>query len=205
MSVKACLHQLMRGLKVRRVEHKVLHMENAATVQIRLLEESDPTSIAAAFKNMGWNKPETQYLRYLHEQIAGTRTCFVAIVDGQFAGYVTLNWQPTYVGFIDLNIPEIQDLNVLTTYRKRGIASRLLDRAEDEAARRSGVVGIAVELHPGYNAAQRLYAMRGYIPDARGITYRNRFVEEGASVVLDDDLVMHFTKQLPAANDGSLP
>ena len=48
-----------------------------------------------------------------------------------------------------------------------------------EVARRSGVVGIGVGLHPGYNAAQRLYVKRGYIPDARGITYRNRFVEAG--------------------------
>jgi GNAT superfamily N-acetyltransferase len=171
-------------------------MENAETVQIRLLEETDPPSIAAAFKNVGWNKPETQYRRYLHEQEAGTRTCFVAIFDGQFAGYVTVSWRPIYAGLVDLNIPEIQDLNVLTTYRRKGVASRLLDRAEVEAARRSGVVGIAVGLHPGYNAAQRLYVKRGYIPDARGITYRNGFVEEGANVVLDDDLVMHLTKQL---------
>jgi hypothetical protein len=35
-------------------------MENANTVQIRLLEGSDPPSIAAAFANMGWNKPEPQ-------------------------------------------------------------------------------------------------------------------------------------------------
>jgi len=172
-------------------------MENAETIQIRLLEENDPPNIAAAFKNMGWNKPETQYRRYLQEQLAKTRTCFVAIVNGQFAGYVTVNWRPNYNGSVDLNIPEIQDLNVLTTYRRKGIASRLLDRAEGEAALRSGVVGIAVGLHPGYNAAQRLYAKRGFIPDGRGITYRNRFVEEGASVVLDDDLVLHFTKQLP--------
>ncbi|HZW94664.1 MAG TPA: GNAT family N-acetyltransferase [Candidatus Eremiobacteraceae bacterium] len=173
-------------------------MENAETIQIRLLEESDPPSIAAAFKKMGWKKPEAQYQRYLQEQMVGTRTCFVATIDGQFAGYVTVNWRPTYPGFADLNIPEIQDLNVLTMYRRKGIASRLLDRAEAEVARRSGVVGIGVGLHPGYNAAQRLYAKRGYIPDARGITYRNRFVEEGASVVLDDDFVMHFTKQLRA-------
>ena len=173
-------------------------MGNAETVRIRLLEESDPPSIAAAFANMGWNKPETQFRRYLHEQVAETRTCFVAIADGQFAGYVTVNWRPTYAGFADLNIPEIQDLNVLIKYRRKGIASRLLDRAETEAARRSGIVGIAVGLHPGYNAAQRLYAKRGYIPDGRGVTYRNCFVQEGASVVLDDDLSMHFTKQLPA-------
>jgi GNAT superfamily N-acetyltransferase len=173
-------------------------MENAETIQIRLLEESDPPSIAAAFKNMGWNKPETQYRRYLYEQMAGTRTCFVATIDEQFAGYVTINWRPTYAGFADLHIPEIQDLNVLTTSRRKGIASRLLDRAEAEAARHSGVVGIGVGLHPGYNAAQRLYVKRGYIPDGRGITYRDCFVAEGARVVLDDNLVMHFTKQLRA-------
>ena len=173
-------------------------MDNRETVQIRLLEESDPPSIAAAFQNMGWNKPETQYRRYLHEQAAGTRTCFIAMVGGQFAGYVTVNWQPTYPGFADLNIPEIQDLNVLAAHRRKGVATHLLDRAEAEVARLSGVVGIGVGLHPGYNAAQRLYVKRGYIPDASGITYRNRFVEEGASVVVDDDLVMHFTKQFPA-------
>ena len=167
-------------------------------MQIRLLEESDSPSIAAAFKKIRSKKPETQYRRYLHEQMAGTRTCFVATIDGQFAGYVTVNWRPTYAGFADLNVPEIQDLNVLTTYRRKGIASRLLDRAEAEVARRSRVVGIGVGLHPGYNAAQRLYVKRGYIPDARGITYRECFVEEGARVVLDDDLVMHFTKQLRA-------
>ena len=109
---------------------------------------------------------------------------------------MTVNWRPAYIGFADLNIPEIQDLNVLTTFRREGIATRLLDRAEGEAGRRSDVVGIAVGLHPGYNAAQRLYAKRGYIPDGRGITYRNCFVEEGASVVMDDDLVMHLTKQI---------
>jgi GNAT superfamily N-acetyltransferase len=119
----------MFSLKYGAFAHRVLHMENAETVQIRLLEESDPSSITAAFKNMGWSKPETQYQRYLQEQMAATRTCFVAIFDGQFAGYVTVNWRPTYAGFADLNIPEIQDLNVLTTYRRKGIASRLLDRA----------------------------------------------------------------------------
>ena len=38
-------------------------MENADAIQIRLLEESDPPSIAAAFKKMGWKKPKIQYQR----------------------------------------------------------------------------------------------------------------------------------------------
>lgn len=36
---------------------------------------------------------------------------------------------------------------------------------------------------------------RGYI-DGRGITYQDHFVDEGAVVRLDDDLLIHFTKQL---------
>jgi hypothetical protein len=47
-------------------------VENAETIQIRLLEESDPPSITAAFKKMGWKKPKIQYQRYLQEQMAGT-------------------------------------------------------------------------------------------------------------------------------------
>ena len=176
----------------------MLSVKDAESIHIRILEEGDPPTIAAAFENMGWNKPKRQYKKYFHEQVAGTRTCFVVTVDGEFAGYVTVNWRPTYAGFADFNIPEIQDLNVLTAYRRKGVASSLLDCAEAEVARHSGVVGIGVGLHPGYNAAQRLYVKRGYIPDSRGITYRDHFVDEGAQVRLDDDLVMHFTKQLEA-------
>jgi GNAT superfamily N-acetyltransferase len=171
-------------------------MDNAQNLAIRPLNEHDPVVIAAAFARMGWNKPEAQYRQYLSEPAAGTRMCFVAIVDGQFAGYVTVNWRPSYPGFSELNIPEIQDLNILRQFRKQGIASHLLDRAEAEVARISGVVGIGVGLHPGYNAAQRLYGRRGYIPDGHGVTYRDCYIDEGSHVLLDDYLVLHFTKQL---------
>lgn len=171
-------------------------MDNEQELEIRALCEADPPLIAAAFAQIRWNKPEAQYRKYLAEQHCGDRTCSVANVHGQFAGYMTVNWRPPYPGFIEQNIPEIQDLNVLPQFRRQGIASRLLDHAESEIARQSAIVGIGVGLHPGYNAAQRLYVMRGYIPDGRGVTYQNRYVSEGEQVMLDDDLVLHFTKRL---------
>jgi hypothetical protein len=58
------------------------------------------------------------------------------------------------------------------------------------------VVAIAVGLHPGYNAAQVLYVKRGYVPDGLGVTYGDRFVQEGESLPFDDSLVLHFTKRL---------
>jgi GNAT superfamily N-acetyltransferase len=156
--------------------------------QIRFLSDSDPPVMAAAFESFGWVKPATQFQRYLAEQAAGNRLCPVATVNGDFAGYVTVNWVPTYPGFVDMKIPEIQDLNVLSLFRTNGIATMLLDRAEVEVACRSDVVGIGVGLHPGYNDAQRLYAKRGYIPDGLGVTYRDRYCREGEQVVLDDIL-----------------
>jgi GNAT superfamily N-acetyltransferase len=168
----------------------------AEKVEIRALNDGDPETISAAFKGIGAGKSVAQYRRYLADQMAGTRTCLVATLDGQFAGYVTVNWTPTYCWFVQEQIPEIQDLNVLPGFRRKGLATRLLDRAEEEISRRSSVAGIGVGLHPGYNQAQKLYATRGYIPDGRGVTYRDRHVEEGASVVLDDHLVLHLTKRL---------
>lgn len=170
----------------------------AEAVLIRSLNDDDPAIIAAAFQRIGHRKQEPQYRRYLNEQEAGRRTCLIATVDERFAGYVTVNWLPAYPGSAELKIPEIQDLNVLPEFRRRGIATRLLVEAEALVARRSSTVAIGVGLHPGYNQAQRLYVKRGYIPDGRGITYRDRYVEEGAQVVVDDDLVLHFTKQLRA-------
>lgn len=169
--------------------------EMQVLLQIRPLHDHDPATMAAAFQRIGWKKTETQYRRYLEEQAAGRRVCRVAFVNGRFAGYVTLNWQPTYPPFAEAGIPEIQDLNVLPEFQRQGIASRLLDEVEALAGQRSLVVGIGVGLHPGYNAAQRLYGKRGYIPDGSGITYRDCFLEEGAQIVLDDELVLHLTKQ----------
>jgi GNAT superfamily N-acetyltransferase len=165
------------------------------SVQIRALHDSDPATITAAFQRIGWKKTEAQYRRYLEEQAAGRRACRVAFVDGRFAGYVTLNLQPTYPPFAEAGIPEIQDLNVLTEFQRQGIATRLLDEVEALAGKRSSTVGIGVGLHPGYNAAQRLYGKRGYIPDGCGITYHDRFLQEGAQIVLDDELVLHLTKR----------
>jgi GNAT superfamily N-acetyltransferase len=173
-----------------------IRFEMQVSIQIRALHDSDPATIAAAFQRIGWKKTEAQYWQYLEEHAAGRRVCWVAIVDGRFAGYATLNWQPTYPPFAAAGIPEIQDLNVLPEFQRQGIATRLLDEVEALASERSPIVGIGVGLHPGYNAAQRLYGKQGYIPDGRGITYHDRFLQEGAQIVLDDELVLHLTKRL---------
>ena len=163
---------------------------------IRPVDVHDPPIISTAFAAIGWDKRESQYRRYLEEQAAGIRLCWVALREALFAGYVTLLWHPTYESFREAGIPEIQDLNVLPQFRRRGIASMLVDLAERVAAERADQVGIGFGLHPGYNAAQRMYVLRGYVPDGRGVTYRDVPVAEGQTLPFDDDLVLHLTKRL---------
>ena len=160
------------------------------------LDAETATALADSFVVPGWNKPREQYSRYLEQHEAGEILCLVARLGGKVAGYLKVVWVPGYEPLRRAGIPEIQDLNVLDEFRRQGVATRLLDLAENEIAKRSAVVGIGVGLHPGYNAAQRLYALRGYVPDGLGVTYRDEFVTEEQTVTFDDDLVLHFTKNL---------
>ncbi len=171
-------------------------MDCPPDLHIRLLQANDIEPIAAAFTAIGWHKPASQYERYLAEQTAAKRVVLVAFIADHFAGYVTIHWQPEYPPFRAASIPEIQDFNVLPQYQRRHIGTALLDEAECRVAQRSPVVGIGVGLYPDYGPAQRMYVLRGYIPDGRGIAYDNRIVEPGEQVRVDDDLVLSFTKHL---------
>lgn len=165
-------------------------------LQLRALVERDAVTIARAFGEAGDNKPAQRFLEYHVDQRCGIRQCWVAWVDSDVTGYVTLHWNPLYPGIAGKGIPEIQDLNVLPNFRRRGIATQLLECAEQTARARSSQVAIGVGLHPGYNAAQRLYVKRGYIPDGLGVTYDDRYVLVGELVRIDDNLVLHFLKDL---------
>jgi GNAT superfamily N-acetyltransferase len=157
---------------------------------------ADAAPISRAFFEMGQVRSEWQFLDYVAEREVGIREAWVASWDGTLAGMVTLHWNPLYAGIAGRGIPEIQDLMVLPAFRRRGVATRLLDLAEHSARSRAAHVAIGVGLHPGYNAAQRLYALRGYVPDGLGVTYDDRYVEEGELARFDDLLVLHLIKSL---------
>ena len=114
---------------------------------IRLMGESDPETVTAAFTALGWHKPTALYRRYLAEQEEGRRLAFVAEWRGEFAGYVTLVWVSEYRPFAERQIPEISDLNVLPAHRRQDIGNARLDRAESAASARSTVVGLGVGLY----------------------------------------------------------
>jgi GNAT superfamily N-acetyltransferase len=161
---------------------------------IRALRDDDPEVISAAFTAIGWDKPVSQYEKYLAEQRAGVRDVLVATVDEEYAGYVTVRWESPYEPFN--GIPEIQDFNVLPKYRRRGIGTALMDAAETLVAERSDVVAIGVGLYADYGTAQRMYVRRGYIPDGRGLIYDGKQVPPGEMIRNDDSATLMFTKAL---------
>ena len=165
-------------------------------LEIRPLTEQDPEVISAAFTKIGWNKPVAQYQKYLVEQENGSRDVLMAFSEGEFAGYVTIEWQSDYAPFREGGIPEVKDLNVLPAYRRRGIGTSLMDRVEERISERSNIVGIGVGMYPDYGNAQRMYVLRGYVPDGRGLTHGCIVLDPMEPTVNDDDLVLFFTKDL---------
>lgn len=161
------------------------------------MKPSDIDEIVSAFNSLVWRgKDVEQYQRYQAEQVAGDRVILVAREGGEFAGYGTVVWTSNYAPFRDAGIPEVQDLNVLPQFRRHGVATAIMNLAEEYEAARSPVAGIGVGLYPDYGAAQSMYVQRGYRPDGRGIVYNNQTVRPGETVRVDDDLCLMLTKQL---------
>jgi len=165
---------------------------------IDLLTPGDIDEIVAAFAALGWpGKDRAQYERYVREQSSGDRVILVARTgDGEFAGYLTVVWEAGYAPFREQGIPEVQDLNVLPHLRRRGIASAMMDLAEEHEATRSPIAGVGVGLYADYGPAHLMYLARGYRPDGRGLAYGGRTCQPGDPVKVDDDLCLMLTRRL---------
>ncbi len=135
--------------------------------------------------------------RCFQEQAEGKREILVAVRDGRISGYVFLNWNPRYQPFRRLGIPEIQDLFVLPDARRQGIGEMMVKACEDMArAKNCTQMGIAVGLHAGFGAAQRIYVRLGYVPDGAGIMHDRDAVRVGEMRAIDDDLTLMMVKDL---------
>ena len=156
----------------------------------------DFSRLAAAFSRPPLNKTSSQYERYEQEQSEGTRVVLVASYGQEVAGYLNVIWHPNHQPFRDAGIPEIQDFNVLPQYRRRGVGRRLMDRAEELIGRRSATAGIAVGIYEDYGPAFRMYVKRGFIPDGRGVIWNDRQIGGGETIVVDDNALLYFTKEL---------
>ena len=166
------------------------------SIILRPLYKDDPKVINKAFKVQGWNKPVEQYEAYLELQESGSRDIIIAEYEGEFAGYLTIQWQSGHPTFADKSIPEVVDFNVLRKFQRQGLGTILMDEAERRIKMVSHSAGIGVGVTEDYGAAQILYAKRGYIPDGTGLTANNKSLMYGDSIVINDGVVFHLIKKL---------
>ena len=161
-------------------------------VEIKQTNEADIPALYALYDAIG--KKDKGYFEALFE-----KDCLVliAVQDKTAVGFGILNFEPKYNLYQKLEIPEIQDLNVIPEARNQGIATALIGSVENIASDQGSVsIGISVGLTKDYGPAQRLYCKLGYVPDGNGIAYDREGVTFGVRYLADDDLCLMMIKDL---------
>lgn len=171
-------------------------------LHIRPMVPDDAERISDAECAQGWRATPEKYRTRMRDRDAGKCIALVAELDGEPVGYINVYWSAEAGAFAGQNIPEIVDFGVLERCQRRGIGSALMDAAEALAATRCNRVCLGVGLHAGYGAAQRMYALRGYIPDGSGVWYRDQVCAPYGNCVNGDDLVLYLSKNLSQQHPG---
>lgn len=134
---------------------------------------------------------------YFENCLAENCSLLIAGLEGEDVAIGLLNWSPRYSLYKKLGIPEIQDLNVVPSHRRNGIATTMIKWCEGLArSKGKDMIGIGVGLTRDYGAAQILYTKLGYIPDGYGVTCDRETVTPHALYRMDDDLSLMMIKSL---------
>lgn len=165
-------------------------------IVIRKMQPEDVPQIVEGETAQGWQVTADKYETRLQHQSEGRSAAFVAEYNGTIAGYINLYYHAKDGAFAEQGYPEIKDFGVLEKYRNKGIGGRLMDAAEQLAAKHSYMVCLGVGLHSGYGSAQRMYVKRGYVFDGSGVWYQERICEPYSECCNDDDLVLYMSKRL---------
>lgn len=165
-------------------------------ITVRDMRMDDALSLFEAEKALGYGDPENRFPGRVKDAADGKCVALVAEADGLPVGYVCVYWEPDHGPFSGTRVPEIHDFGVLSTHRRLGAGSLLMEAAETIAAGRSDRVWLAVGLHHWYGPAQRLYGRRGFIPDGSGVWYGNSVCPAYAACVNDDELNLYLVKKL---------
>jgi GNAT superfamily N-acetyltransferase len=167
---------------------------------IERVQTADLAATIALFAREIYPGDPTEAQRHFEGHAEGQADTFLAHVSGNLAGYLTIRWQSNNPNFRQHNIPLIHHLAVFPQFRRHGIASRLMDAAEQLIGTRATQVGITVGLFDDYGPAQRLYAKRGYLPDGRGACEGNRPLQRGEVITVDHHLMLWLTKDLTSSS-----
>lgn len=165
-------------------------------VAVQLVVESN-SELAVRFLSEWLCDSEAEARRYLAEHVEPGGVSLIATSGAEVVGYVAIVWESRYAGFRSRGIPLLHQIVVSERWRQRGVATLLMNEAEQLVIERGiATLGITVGLFDAYGPAQRMYAQRGYIPDGRGACQDQRPLSEGAHVRLDHDVMLWLTKEL---------
>lgn len=165
-------------------------------ITVRQATHADAEWMQESFAKLAWGKPDGYFADCCRLQDEGKVVLLVAEDNGGYVGHCKIVWEPYYPYFKKHGIPETQDLNVIASYRRQGVASALMDETERRIGERSEWAGIGFGLYGDYGAAQRMYVLRGYVPDGTGIVHNDVYVTPGESYPVDDGLVLGLVKKL---------
>ncbi len=131
-------------------------------VCIRMAVASDINDILETFSI--WRKTIKQFIDYLAKQHRGEGTLIVAVAEkNKIVGYANVFWQSRINWHCSEGIPEIVDLNVITGYQRKKIATQMIGYLENLILEKGiSTVGISVGPTPDYLPANQLYLKLGY-------------------------------------------
>lgn len=164
-------------------------------IEIRQMTREDIPAICQA------DNDETEsFVVYLNRQLDfqdnGECAALLALCDGKAAGYVFLFYECRWGALKNQGLPGICDLVVFEPYRRKRIATGLMDSAEALARRVNTKIYLDVCLNAEYGPAQRFYALRGYVPDGAGVYYEERVLPKDEACKNDDELTLCLVKEL---------
>lgn len=165
-------------------------------IVIRDLRQDDAQILTEEENAQGWQTDIEKFETRLTHQKDGKAISMVAEFKGNVAGYINVYPNSEWGAFASQGYPELIDFGVLMKYRKNGIGSKLMDVAEQIAAKYADIVYLGVGMHYGYGSAQRMYVKRGYIPHGSGVWYGDGVCEQYADCCNDDELVLYLSKEL---------
>ncbi len=173
-------------------------MQDSSSYVIQILDGEKKDNFQATIeKHKFFGSDQSYYERLFERQGQKELEIIIAIKSNIIVGYVLLNWHPKYAYFRKLDLPEIQDLNVIPQFRRNGIGKSLIEFCEKLAFSNGyDEIGIGVGLDFSFGAAQRIYARLGYIPDGQGVSYDRKQVNIGELRPIDENLCLMMTKKL---------
>lgn len=165
------------------------------TIDVRVMTQNDIALICEAADDAG-EENVSYFERQLANQDKQECTALIALCDGEVAGHVFLYYKCRWGGMANCNLPSVVDLVVFEKYRKKGIATKLMNIAEEIAKEYGSKIYLDVCLNSEYGPAQVLYIKRGYVPDGKGVYYEEKVCETNADCKNDDELTLCLVKEL---------